>query len=146
MARQKSVKRYFQQMSYREVQQANSTNRSKLKTDAQKWLKANGYRNVGWDNVIKLYEKITEFLDNAKFEDMSLEDLFLEADRIGNKYQTPEEIDRFNQQLSQEVAEIGDLIDEQFPDTESEVIDFSRDTARKPRRNPNQRTYRTTKL
>jgi len=146
MASKKSQKRDFNGMSYGEVQCANSKNRSKLKKKDQKWLKDNGYKNVGWDNVITLYRKVEEFLDKSRFEDMSLEELFLEADRIGNKYLTSEEIKEFNQQLSKEVAEIGELVDKQFPDTEIEVIDFSHKTAQKPQKKRNQKTYRTTKL
>jgi C-terminal processing protease CtpA/Prc len=146
MASKKSQKRDFNGMSYGEVQRTNSENRSKLKKEDQKWLKDNGYKNVGWDNVITLYRKVEELLDKSRFEDMSLEELFLEADRIGNKYLTPEEIKEFNQQLSKEVAEIGELVDKQFPDTEIEVIDFSQKTAQKPQKKRNQKTYRTIKL
>jgi hypothetical protein len=142
MASQKSKKRNFNGMSYGEVQRTNTENRSKLEKERQKWLKDNGYKNVGWKNVIALYQKIEEFLDELRFQDMSLEELFLEADRIGNNYLSSEEIDEFNQQLTQEVNEIEKLVDEQFPDTEIEVIDFSQKTAKKPIR----KTYRTAKL
>ncbi|NJL41857.1 MAG: hypothetical protein HC899_38205 [Leptolyngbyaceae cyanobacterium SM1_4_3] len=74
---------------------------------------------------------------------MSLEELFLEADRIGNKYLDSEELSESQQQLAQEVAEIGELIDQQFPDTEIEIIDYSQKTQQKKR---NQKNYRTTKL
>jgi hypothetical protein len=146
MASKKSQKRDFNGMSYGEVQRTNSENRSNLKKEDQKWLKDNGYKNVGWDNVITLYRKVEELLGKSRFEDMSLEELFLEADRIGNKYLTSDEIKEFNQLLSQEVTEIGDLVDKQFPDTEIEVIDFSQKIAKKPYKKPNQKTYRTTKL
>ncbi len=146
MASKKSQKRDFNGMSYGEVQRANSENRSKLKKEDQKWLKDNGHKNVGWNNVITLYRKVEELLDKSRFEDMSLEELFLEADRIGNKYLTSEEIKEFNQQLSKEVAELGELVDKQFPDTEIEVIDFSQKTAQKPQKKRNQKTYRTAKL
>ncbi|MBW4683827.1 MAG: hypothetical protein KME40_01755 [Komarekiella atlantica HA4396-MV6] len=142
MANKRSPKKNFNGMSYGEVQRANSKNRSKLIKEDQKWLKDNGYKNIGWKNVINLYTKIEEFLDKSRFEDMSLEELFLEADRIGNKYLTSNEIAEFNQQLSQEVAEIGEIIDQQFPDTEIEIIDYSKKTQKKH----NQKTYRTTKL
>lgn len=146
MASKKSQKRNFHGMSYTEVQRANSESRIKLEKDEQKWLKDNGYKNVGWDNVIKLYQKIEELLDKSPFKDMSLEELFLEADRIGNKYLTSEETAEFNQQLSKEVSEIGELIDQQFPDTEIEAIDFSQQTVKKPQRKRNQKIYRTAKL
>lgn len=145
MATRKSQKRNFNGMSYGEVQRTNSENRSKLKREDQKWLKDNGYKNVGWNNVINLYQKIEELLEQSRFEEMSLEELFLEADRVGNKYLTPEEIAAFNQQLSKEAAEIGDLIDQQFPDTEIEVIDYSK-TPQKSQKKRNQKTYRTAKL
>lgn len=125
MARKKGQKRDFKGMSYSQLQRHNSENRSKLKKEDQKWLKDNGFKNVGWENVVNLHQKNEELLDKYRFDDMSLEDLFLEADRIGNKYLTSQEIAEFNQQLSKEVTEIGELIDEQFPDTEIEVIDYS---------------------
>jgi hypothetical protein len=143
MARQK---RTFNGMSYAQVQRANSENRRKLEKDEQQWLKTNGYKNVGWNHVIQLYEKIEEFLEASPFKDMSLEELFLEADRIGNKYLEPEDITNFNQQLAKEVSEIGELIDRQFPDTTIEVIDFSQPTAKKSPKKRNQKTYRTAKL
>ena len=145
MATQKSQKRNFNGLSYSHVQRTNSENRGKLKREDQKWLKDNGYKNVGWNNVISLYQKIEELLDQSRFEEMSLEELFLEADRVGNKYLTPEEIATFNQQLSQEVAEIGELIEQQFPDTEIEVVDYGK-TPRKSQKKRNQKTYRTAKL
>ncbi|GAB1540387.1 hypothetical protein NUACC21_30560 [Scytonema sp. NUACC21] len=146
MARPKKQTRDFNGMSYGEVQCANSKNRKKLKKEHQKWLKDNNYKNVGWNNVINLYQKIEEFLDKSQFEDMTLEELFLEADRIGNKYLTPNEIEEFNQQFSKEVAEIGSLIEQQFPDTEIEVIDYSKKTTKKSWQKRNQKTYRTAKL
>jgi hypothetical protein len=146
MTSQKRQKRNFSGMSYVEVQRTNSENRCKLKKDEQKWLKNNGYKNVGWNHVIQLYQKIEEFLEPSPFDKMSLEELFLEADRIGDKYLEPEEIADFNQQLSKEVSEISDLIDRQFPDTTIEVIDFSQTTAKKPQKKRNQKTYRTAKL
>jgi C-terminal processing protease CtpA/Prc len=146
MASPKKQKRNFNGMSYSEVQSVNSKNRSQLKKEYQQWLKDNSYKNVGWDNVINLYKKIEEFIEKSEFEDMSLEELFLEADRIGNKYLSPKEIEDFNQQLSKEVAEIGDLIEQQFPDTEIEIIDYSNQSKKKFRQQRNQKTYRTTKL
>jgi hypothetical protein len=146
MASKKSQKRSFQGMSYGELQRTNSENRNKLSKEDQKQLKTQGYKNVGWEQVINLYQKIEELLDRSKFEDMNLEELFLEADRIGNKYLTSNEIEEFNQQLAKEVTEIGELIDQQFPDTESEVIDYASNKNQKPQKKRNQKTYRTTKL
>lgn len=119
-------KRQFQKMGYREVQRANSINRSKLHKKEQKWLKENGYKNLGWANVISLHEKIEEFLEKSELEDLTLEDLFLEADRVGNKYLTPQEIEEFNQKMFGEVSKISEEVDKHFPDTEIEVVDFSR--------------------
>jgi predicted Rossmann fold nucleotide-binding protein DprA/Smf involved in DNA uptake len=141
-----SKKRSFQGMSYREVQRTNTQNRIKLDNETQNWLKINKYKNVGWQNVINLYQKIEELLDKSQFKDMSLEELFLEADRIGDKYQTPEEKAEFNQKLAKEVAEIGELIDKQFPDTETEVIDYSKNLIQKATKKQNQKTYRTTEI
>ena len=71
-----------------------------------------------------LSEKITYFKSQYEEEEDSLEELFLEADRIGNKYQTSEEIAAFQAALATEVNAIADLVDEQFPDTEIEFIDY----------------------
>ena len=146
MASKKSQPRTFNGMSYSKLQRSNSKNRDKLKSEDKKWLKENGYRNVGWENAIKLYQQIEEILGKYQFEDMSLEELFLEADRIGNKYLSTQEIEEYNQQLSKEVAEIGEIIDQQFPDTEIEVIDYSQKPSKKPQKKRNQKTYRTAKL
>lgn len=145
MASQKSRKRTFEGMSYREVQQSNSQKRSALCKEDQKWLKDSGYKNLGWDNVIKLYQKIEEFLGKNEFAELELENLFLEADRIGNKYQTDQERAEFNQKLAKEVSELSEEIDRQFPDTEIEAIDFS-DGHSKPRKQRGQKSYRTIKI
>ena len=121
----KKTSRVFNGMNYRKVQSDNSKKRSRLQRKDQQWLKVNGYKNFGWNNVISLSQKIDEFLEQYKWKEWSLEDLFLEADRIGNKYLTHQEIANFNQRLSQEVNEIAEEIDRQFPDTEIEVIDSS---------------------
>jgi hypothetical protein len=125
MNNKKPEKRNFNGMSYVELQRTNSQNRTRIRKEEINWLKDNFYKNIGWSNVINLYEKITEFLDKYKLDDLSLEELFLEADRIGNKYLTPQEIENFNQKLSQEVNAIAEEVDKQFPDTEIEFIDFS---------------------
>ncbi len=135
-----SQARRFEGMSYREVQRSNSRNRDQLQNVDRQWLKENGYKNVGWESVIQLYQKIQSFLE----QDSTLEDLFLEADRIGNQYLTPEEIATFNQELSEVAGEISEEIDRQFPDTEIELIDFS--NSAKPRKKSNQKSYRTVKL
>jgi hypothetical protein len=126
----KRQKQTLNGMSYREVQSSNTLNRAKLSKEDQRWLKENQYKNVGWDAVIKLHQKIEELLN--PLVDLTLEDLFLEADRIGSKYQTAEEIQEFNQQFAEEVSKVSETIDRQFPDTEIEVIDFSRSA--KPRK------------
>ncbi|MBD2515993.1 hypothetical protein H6G93_13400 [Nostoc sp. FACHB-973] len=116
-------------MSYRDVQRANSKNRTQLHQDDQAWLKENCYKNIGWTNVINLYHKIEDFLNKYSLDDLTVEELFLEADRIGNKYLTSEEIQSFNQNLSREVNDIAEEIDKQFPDTEIEFIDFRKKTS-----------------
>lgn len=146
MVNKKSKKRNFNGMGYVEIQRKNSERRKALKQEDQKWLKRNGYKNVGWENVIALYQKIEEFLEKSQFEDMSLEELFLEADRIGNKYLTPEEIQSFNQQLAQEVAAIEELVDQHFPDNEIEVVDFSQKVIKNTSKRPNRKNYRTAKF
>jgi hypothetical protein len=140
MTSKKKEKRIFKKMSYREVQSSNSRSHIKLLKEDQKWLKDNKYKNIGWDNVIILFQKIEDFLDKYALEDNTLEELFLEADRIGNKYLTNTEIKEFNQRISKEVNEISIEIDKQFPDTDIEFIDFGRSV-----KNPDQRLYRTLK-
>ena len=125
MASKKGKKRLFSGMGYRDVQRSNANRRSKLPRAEQKWLKENGYRNVGWDHVIRLYQKINDLLSSADADDPTLEELFLKAESIGNKYQTTEEREAFNQALGIEVEAISEKIDQQFPDNEVEFIDFS---------------------
>lgn len=127
-------KRNFDGISYRELQRVNSNNKSKLPKEDKKWLKANGYKNVGWDSVIHLHQKIKEFLDKYLLEELTLEELFLEVDRVGNKYFTSQEIEESNQTLSKELNEIAEEIDRQFPDTEIEAVDFSDRANKKPRK------------
>ncbi|MEM8612009.1 MAG: hypothetical protein AAGF93_08315 [Cyanobacteria bacterium P01_H01_bin.105] len=128
MASKKSKKRLFSGMSYREVQRSNSTRRDQLPKKDKIWLKTQGYKNVGWDNIIKLYQKINDLLLQPDPEEETLEELFLKADRIGNKYQTPAEIRDFNQKLSIAVNDVADEIDRQFPETEMEFVDYSKTT------------------
>jgi hypothetical protein len=122
MARQK---RLYQTMGYRQLQSQNTQKRQQLSKEQQQWLKKQGYRNIGWERVIQLYEKITEFLLGDSLQDVSLEDLFINVDRIGNKYQTQAEIDDFHRQLAKINQEIADEIDQQFPDNSVEILDFT---------------------
>lgn len=138
MAAKKGKRRLFNGLGYHEVQRANSDCRKQLRKEEQKWLKEKSFKNVGWDNVINLYNKIEEFLEQYRLEDSSLEDLFLEADRIGNKYLTSDEIEDFNQKLAKEVSEIEEAIDKHFRDEEMEVIDFSNQQNHKPRKQAKQ--------
>ncbi|MEH2009786.1 hypothetical protein [Nostoc sp.] len=142
----KSKKRNFRGISYRVVQLANSKNRNKLHKKDQTWLKEEFYKNIGWENVIKLYQKVEEFIDNYQLEELTLEELFIEADRIGNKYFTNQEIKEYNQSLSREVNEVAEEIDKQFPDTEMEFIDFSKNKNIKSQNKQNIKTYRTVKF
>lgn len=141
MANKKNKKIKFNGMSYREIQSINSEKRNNLKKEDQKWLIDKGYRNVGWDNIINLYQKIEEFLDKYPLKDLTLEELFIEADRIGNKYLTSQEIEEFNHKLSKEVNDIAEEIDKQFPNTEIEVIDFSNKTNHSSRRKSSRKSY-----
>ncbi len=142
----KGKKINFKGMSYRDVQRANSKNRSKLYKEDQFLLKEKFYKNIGWNNVINLYQKIEDVLNRYQIEDLTLEELFLEVDRIGNKYLTIKEIESFNQNFSREVNEISDEIDKQFPDTEIEFIDFSKQTSKRYQNKSNQKSYRTVKF
>ncbi|MBD2523237.1 hypothetical protein [Nostoc sp. FACHB-133] len=145
MTELKTKKAIFNGMSYRDMQRVNSKNRNKLKQEDRHWLKTEGYKNVGWNNLISLYDKIKDFLDKYQFDDLTLEELFLEADRIGNKYLTSQEIQETNYKLAKEVNEIAEEIDRQYPDTEIEIIDFSNKTKKTYKRQSNQKSYRTIK-
>lgn len=140
----KSKARIYKTLTYKQLQAHNKETRSHLKPDDRKWLKTNGYRNIGWDKAIALYEKITDFQARYDLEEDSLEDLFIQADRIGNKYQTPEEIAAFQAELATIANEIADLIEEQFPDTEPEIIDYgTQHQPRKPQRKNTKRAIST---
>ncbi|MGP1384977.1 MAG: hypothetical protein ACTS2F_15545 [Thainema sp.] len=141
MASQKRQRRTFSGMSYREVQRSNSVRRDQLPKADQAWLKAHDFKNVGWDNVIRLYQKINELFAQSNDDDLSLEELFLKADQIGQTYQTSAEIAAFNQQMQTEVSAISDLIDQQFPETEIEIVDYSK-SARSPIKNQRKKNRR----
>ncbi|MCU0565375.1 MAG: hypothetical protein MUF49_02115 [Oculatellaceae cyanobacterium Prado106] len=132
MAKPKAAKQ-FNGMSYTEVQRHNTQRRAQISPTDQKWLKQNGYRNVGWENIVRLYQQITDLIEKSQIADLSLEELFLEADRIGQPYQTAEEIADFNQQLAQTVDAIATQVDRQFPDTEIEIIDYGSGKKRSPK-------------
>ncbi|MBF2090821.1 MAG: hypothetical protein IGR80_04760 [Synechococcales cyanobacterium K44_A2020_017] len=124
MVSKTSKKRLFCGMGYREVQRSNSTRKAQLTRAQQQWLRKQGQRNVGWENIIKLYHALNDLQYDS--DEPTLEELFLKAERIGNKYQTSEEIQAFNQALNAEVAAISEEIDRQFPDNSMEVIDYSK--------------------
>ena len=126
--------RTFQNMGYRKVQRKNSRNRNLLNKENQNWLKTNGYRNIGWDNVINLYQKITELQRQEQIHNLDLEELFLEADRIGNKYFSDQEIYEKQQTIAQELNEIAEIIDSQFSKDRIEVIDYSKKTKKTSRK------------
>ena len=133
-SKSKSPPKTHQKFTYTELQAFNKQSRSELRRDDRQWLKAHGYKNVGWDCAIALYEKIIDYKEKYALEDETLEDLFLEADRIGNKYQTPEEIETFQAALPFEVNVIADMVDQQLPDTTTEIIDYGTESQR--RKNP----------
>lgn len=133
MANHSRKKRLFDGLGYRELQGLNTQRKKLLSEIDRNWLKQNHYKNVGWDNVIQLHRKISEFLTTYKEDEMSLENLFLEVDRIGNKYQTSEEINAFHQALSVTVESIAQKIDQYFPDEEPEMIDFRPRQSRSPK-------------
>lgn len=127
----------FGGMNYRDLQRSNSTRRGRLPVKDQTWLKQNGYKNVGWAQVINLHQKINDLLMPPDPDEATLEELFLQADRIGNKYQTPEEIADFNHQLRTEAQEISAEVDRQFPEEGVEFIDYG-----KQRRSPQKKKRR----
>jgi hypothetical protein len=119
-------KKEFNGMGYRQVQRSNSDNKAKMQSEEVQLLKNSGYKNVGWEKVTQLYLKIQEMSISHYRENWSLSELFVEADRIGRKYQSADEIATFEKQVTMLSQEIDDEIDRCFPDTEVETIDFSR--------------------
>ncbi|NJR48279.1 MAG: hypothetical protein HC780_00735 [Leptolyngbyaceae cyanobacterium CSU_1_3] len=95
---------------------------------------------------MNLYQKLQELLDQNPLADLSLEELFLAADRIGNKYLSDQEISEFNEKLSKEASEIAEEVDKQFPDREIEIIDFSNNINHNTRKKGDRRSYKTIKL
>ncbi|MCA6581007.1 MAG: hypothetical protein IM536_02940 [Pseudanabaena sp. M34BS1SP1A06MG] len=142
MSNQKNQTKHFRSMTYREVQRANSKNRTELSKSDQQWLKQAGYQNVGWEKVIILFQKIEELSqERDDLDSLSLEDLFLEADRIGDKYLESAEIAENRQKLALANNIINDQIDKFFPDTEDETIDFSAKSKAKHRSKNNGKNY-----
>ena len=125
MANNKNKLRTFEGMKYRQVQRKNSRNKKLLLQEQQQWLKENGYRNLGWNHVVDLFKKIQEIQQEENIKSLSLEELFLEADRLGNKYLDSNEINERNLAIAKEVNQIADLFNEQFPDNTVEVIDYA---------------------
>jgi hypothetical protein len=119
-------KKEFNGMSYRQVQRSNSDNKTKITSEEIQLLKNSGYKNIGWEKVTQLYLKIQEILTSPYRENWSLDELFLEADRIGQKYQSADEIATFEKQFTMLSQEIDNEIERCFPDTKVETIDFSR--------------------
>lgn len=126
MGSKKTQAKTFQGMKYRQVQRKNSRNRQQLTKENQTWLKKHNYRNVGWKNVIRLFQKLQELQQQEAIKSLSLEELFLEADRIGNKYLNSKEINQRHLRIARELDEIADIIDSQYPDRKLEVIDYSK--------------------
>ena len=126
MSRKKTSVRTFKGMKYRKVQRKNTRDRQQLTKEHQTWLKEHKYRNLGWNNIIKLFEKIRELQEQETVKSLSLEELFIEADRIGNKYLDSKEINHRHLRIARELDEIADIIDHQYPDNTVEVIDYSK--------------------
>ncbi|MFN7714397.1 MAG: hypothetical protein ACK5QS_02810 [Pseudanabaenaceae cyanobacterium] len=120
----KNTAKLFQSMTYRQVQKLNSQSRLTLRKDDQIWLKQQGFRNIGWSNVIKLYENISAILERYDQELPGLDELFIEADCIGNKYLDPNEIQEYQSKLADQNRLFEEQVDQRFPDTEVEMIDF----------------------
>ena len=119
-------KKEFNGMGYRQVQRSNSDSKAKITSDEIQLLKNSGYKNVGWEKVTQLYLKLPDMLTSPYRENWSLDELFLEADQIGQKYQSVDEIAIFEKQFTMLSQEIDDEIERHFPDTEVEIIDFSK--------------------
>ena len=133
MVKTKNKGRTFEGMKYRQVQRKNSRNRNLLSQEQQKWLKVNNYRNLGWNNVINLFTKIREIRQQSEIESLSLEELFLEAERLGNKYLDNRDLQKRNLEIAQELGQIANLFDTQFPDNTVEVIDYAQTSSKRKR-------------
>ena len=131
MSKAKNKVRTFQDMRYRKVQRKNSRNRNLLANEQQQWLKEHSYKNVGWNNVISLFEKIREIQRQEEIKSLSLEELFLEADRIGNRYLDSQEVNKRNLAIAKEIDQISNSFNEQFPDDTVEIIDYAKTSKRK---------------
>ncbi len=123
MSKTKS-KKLYKGMSYRRIQRWNKEHRLLLEKKHQVWLKQNNYQNIGWNRVIGLYEKILDFKRETEIHEMSLEELFLESDRIGEKYQTSQEKKDFQEKFQNILESIGIAAEKLFPDNEVEFVDF----------------------
>lgn len=119
-------KQKFQGMGYREVQASNSENWKKLDRQQQKALKEEGHRNIGWLFVTRLYLGIEDLNQDLHTDDTTLEELFLNASWIGDKYQTNEDKLAFRKALDQAIEETQILIDEHFPGGDIQMIDYSK--------------------
>jgi hypothetical protein len=119
-------KQKFQGMGYREVQKSNSENWKKLDRQQQKALKEKGHRNIGWLFVTRLYLGIEDLNQDLHTDDTTLEELFLNASWIGDKYQTNEDKLAFRKALDQAIEETQILIDEHFPGGDIQMIDYSK--------------------
>ncbi len=131
----------YKGLGYKELQEDNRNKQGHLPQTDCDWLRANGYHNVGWDNVIALSDKIQSL---KEFKEWNLEDLFLEVDRIGKKYQDPEGIQAFQVAMASEAEQISEIIDQIFPDNEPEIINFSHNCSPKTwQKSKQQKTYYT---
>lgn len=131
MVNKQNKARTFEGMKYRQIQRKNSRNKKLFPNEKQILLKEQGYRNIGWNNVINLFKKIKEIQQEEYIKSLDLEELFLEADRIGNKYLDSKEIDRRNAVIAKELNQIVNIIDKQFPDNAVEVIDYSKTSTKR---------------
>lgn len=113
----KKGQKQYNGKNYRELQSHNKKQRQGLSPPEQQQLKKEGYKNLGWKNVIALWEKLQEIQLLKEVEETTLESLFIDATRIGRKYLTDKEMNDFYQELAQVNQEISDQIDEIFSDS-----------------------------
>ncbi len=84
------------------------------------------------EKITELQQQVQQHRDRAdglakQVEELNTNNqLFVKADRIGNKYQSPAEIMEFEQNFTAISQEIEIEIDRSFPDTVVEIIDFSK--------------------
>lgn len=120
----KQPRRQYNGMSYRALQAHNRASRAELSNSDQIKLRQEGLKNTGWENVIRLHDAIERLQALRYLKDLSLGELFLEADRTGDKYLSSAEQEESQRKLAIAANRVDEVIDHIFPDNQVEVIDY----------------------